>query len=340
MKTTIKYPNGDRYEGEVDEQGLPHGAGVMKYEKGQYENWAESQVSYKKYSGQWSHGVKSGQGKMEYYKNGHGVIEYSGNWDNDLPNGKGKLTKYSDVTNMTYHGEWKDGLRHGLGKYSLSWDKGTFPSEKYEGEWKEDKRCGKGKCCYGRNEENVYEGEWLNDMRHGHGVWKYENGDVVECEWEQGRKNGSGTFAFADGGTIQAEWIDDKMQMDTIKKTDLSLPLLLLRAHKKGFDYNNSATCLMKAKVGEYLMIGNELVEKEKQNLTYPPLPIITINSVDAEKVEYVVSGEFVEGKSPVPEIVTIGDKKEYHYSMDATATIYDEDYDYTIEGRLVVECK
>ena len=87
-------------------------------------------------------------------------------------------------------------------------------------------------------------------------------------------------------------------------------------------------------------MIRNELVEKEKQNLTYPPLPIITINSVDAEKVEYVVSGEFVEGKSPVPEIVTIGDKKEYHYSMDATATIYDEDYDYTIEGRLVVECK
>ena len=126
MKTTIKYPNGDRYEGEVDEQGLPHGAGVMKYEKRQYENWAESQVSYKKYSGQWSHGVKSGQGKMEYYKNGHGVIEYSGNWDNDLPNGKGKLTKHSDVTDMTYNGEWKDGLRHGFGKYSLSWDKGTF----------------------------------------------------------------------------------------------------------------------------------------------------------------------------------------------------------------------
>ena len=87
-------------------------------------------------------------------------------------------------------------------------------------------------------------------------------------------------------------------------------------------------------------MIGNELVEKEKQNLIYPPLPIITINSVDAEKVEYVVSSEFYKEKSPVSEIVTPGDKKEYHYSMDATATIYDEDYDYTIEGRLVVECK
>ena len=47
MKTAIKYPNGDCYEGEVDEQGLPHGAGVVKYEKCQYENWAESQVSYK-----------------------------------------------------------------------------------------------------------------------------------------------------------------------------------------------------------------------------------------------------------------------------------------------------
>lgn len=340
MKTAIKYPQGDIYEGEVDEQGLPHGFGTMKYEKRQYENWVESQVSYKKYSGQWKHGVKSGQGKMEYYKNGHGVIEYSGNWDNDLPNGNGKLTKYSDVTNMTYHGEWKDGLRHGFGKYSLSWDKGTFPPEKYEGEWKEDKRCGKGKCCYGRNDENVYEGEWLNDMRHGHGIWKYENGDVVECEWEQGRKNGCGTFTFSDGGSFKAEWNDDSPLMDSVKKTEISLPLLLLKAHKSGFDYNNNATCLMKAKVGEYLMIRNKLVEKEKQNLIYPPAPIITINSVDTEKVEYIISSEFVEGKSSDSEVIIPGEKKEYYYSMEATATIYDEDYDYTIEGRLVVECK
>ena len=340
METTINYPNGDFYEGEVDEQGLHHGTGVMNYKKRQYENWAETQASYKRYSGQWNHGVKSGKGKMEYYMNGNGVMEYFGNWENDFPNGKGNLTKHSSVTNMTYSGEWKDGLRHGFGKYTLNWDKGTFPPEKYEGEWKDDKRCGKGKCFYGRKEENVYEGDWLNDMRDGHGVWKYENGDVVECEWKQGSKNGKGTFTFADGGIIQAEWVDGNMQMDSVKKTDFSLPLLLLKVHKSGFDYNNSATCMMKAKVGEYLMIGNELVEKDKQNLIYPPEPIITINTVDAEKVEYVVSSEFVEGKSPVSDVIAAGEKKEYSYSIETTNTIYDEDYDYTIERVLEIECK
>lgn len=88
-----------------------------------------------KYSGQWSHGVKSGQGKMEYYRNGHGVTEYFGDWDNDLPNGKGKLTNHSRVTDM------------------------------------------------------IYQGEWLNDMRDGHGVWMYENGDVVECEFVEGKSH-------------------------------------------------------------------------------------------------------------------------------------------------------
>lgn len=338
METTINYPNGDLYEGEVDEQGLPHGCGVMKYKKQPYETWLETQVSYRKYKGHWNHGVKSGKGDMEYYMNGHGGIEYSGNWENDLPNGKGKVSKCGSVTSMTYNGEWKDGVRHGFGKYTLRWDKGTFPPQRYEGEWKDDKRCGKGICYYGKHEENVYEGDWLNDMHDGQGVWKYENGDVVECEWRCGNKNGGGTFTFADGGSFHAEWNDNNLQTDTITKVNMSLPLLLIKIEMSGFDYNNNVVHLMKAKTGEYIVSEKVLVEYDKANYKYPPLPMLTIKSVDSEKVEYLVSSEFVEGNSSVFDFVTSGEKKEYYYSMDCVATIYDEDYDYKIKRRLEIE--
>lgn len=33
MNKKINYPNGDCYEGEVNEQGLPHGNGVMKFKE-------------------------------------------------------------------------------------------------------------------------------------------------------------------------------------------------------------------------------------------------------------------------------------------------------------------
>ena len=340
MKTIINYPNGDCYEGEVNEQGLPHGAGVMKFKKQAYSQWQEYLVSYKRYRGHWKNGVKSGQGKMEYYQNGNGVIEYCGDWENDLPNGKGKLTNYSNVTDMTYNGEWKDGQRHGFGEYTLSWDKGTFPPERYEGEWKDDKRCGKGICWYGRNKDKMYEGDWLNDKREGYGIWKYENGDVLECQWKSGDRNGEGIFTFADGGSFKAEWKDNNLLMDTIRKVNISMPLLLIKIKMSGFDYNNQVISLMKAKIGEYIVSDKTFVKFNKANYKYPTLPMFTIKSVDTEKVEYLVSSEFVEGNSSVFDTITPGEKKKYSYSRDCVATIYDEDYDYTIKNEIVIECK
>ena len=241
------------------------------------------------------------------------------------------------MTDVIYIGDFKDGLRHGFGKFEESWDKGTYPPKKYEGEWKDDVRCGKGICYYGYYEENVYEGEWQNNMRDGHGVWRYENGDVLECEWKSGRKNGSGTYTFANANSFYAEWKDDNLLMNTVKKSETSVPILLISAYRSGFDYNQRATCLMEAKIGEYILEDKVIVllknnSKEK--------PLITITSVDDEKVTYVVSSEFVEGNSSVADTISFGEKKEYSYCKECTATIYDEEYDYTIEREMVIECK
>lgn len=67
---------------------------------------------------------------------------------------------------------------------------------------------------------------------------------------------------------------------------------------------------------------------------------MFTIKSVDTKKIEYLVSGKFVEGNSSVFDTIASGEKKEYSYSRDCVATIYDEDYDYTIKNEIVIECK
>ena len=49
MNTKIDYPNGDIYIGDVDENGLPHGKGVMRYKQQSYGKWLGYQVCYKEY---------------------------------------------------------------------------------------------------------------------------------------------------------------------------------------------------------------------------------------------------------------------------------------------------
>lgn len=337
MNTKIDYPNGDIYIGDVDENGLPHGKGVKRYKQQSYGKWLGYQVCYKEYKGDWVHGVKSGKGEMDCYKNGHGTIKYSGNWERDLPNGKGKATHYGGVTNMTYVGEFKDGLRHGFGKFTESWDKGTFPPVKYEGEWREDVRCGKGICMYGNNDENVYDGDWLNNMRDGHGVWIYENGDKVECEWKCGNKNGKGVYTFANGTSFHAEWHDNEIQMDTVKKSELLKPIMNLSVFKSGLDYNKRASCLMEAEVDEYIMANKIIVKCDKGSRE---IPILTITSVDDEKMSYVVSSDYVEGNSSVVDTIYSGEKKKYSCCIECTARIYDDEYDYTIEREIIIEYK
>lgn len=46
-----------------------------------------------------------------------------------------------------------------------------------------------------------------------------------------------------------------------------------------------------------------------------------------------------VEDNFPVSDYITSGETKKYSYCKECTATIYDEDYDYTIEREMMIEC-
>ena len=107
------------YQGDVDSEGKPNGTGLAIYEKNSY------------YFGQWSHGVRSGQGTwFRFYINQKNKTNamgtymshsYSGVWANNLPNGQGAEHYDVDISTLTSTsriiqnvvGNFKDGLYDG-----------------------------------------------------------------------------------------------------------------------------------------------------------------------------------------------------------------------------------
>ena len=79
-------------------------------------------------------------------------------------------------SNTLYHGQYKDGNKHGLGL--LIWpDNNT-----YYGEFKNDMTNGKGMMAY--QDKSVYFGDWVDDKAHGSGTFQDEDGVKYEGAWE------------------------------------------------------------------------------------------------------------------------------------------------------------
>jgi hypothetical protein len=102
------------------------------------------------YTGDLLHGVKHGQGSMNY----QGLTDfYSGQWQNDFRSGYG-MKLWPD--GASYHGDWLNGAMHGAGIF-------TYPNgDKYIGEFRNDDRHGAG-VLKRFTDDAVLEGEWKND---------------------------------------------------------------------------------------------------------------------------------------------------------------------------------
>lgn len=120
LSKELEGTDGYYYQGDVDGDGKPHGTGLAIYEKNSY------------YFGQWSHGVRSGNGTWyRYYinqknkTNAMGVYmshSYAGEWKNNLPNGQGaehydvdisKLEPTRKIMIQNVVGNFTDGLYDG-----------------------------------------------------------------------------------------------------------------------------------------------------------------------------------------------------------------------------------
>ena len=109
----VKFKNGNNYKGQLNEEGLPHGSGRMKYNLNGYIG---------EYVGQWSNGKRCGMGKYTQSNKGFGskhTYEYIGEWLDDKEHGQGCSTNADErgVHLSTFHtvhiGSFKDGKANG-----------------------------------------------------------------------------------------------------------------------------------------------------------------------------------------------------------------------------------
>ena len=117
----IQYDDGTYYEGNVNDNGLPNGKGII-YDK-------NNNISY---DGDFVNGKKEGKGKL-YSKSEK--FYYIGEFKNDKRHGKG--TEYYKNNNIHYEGDFVDGKKHGKGieydENGIIGYKGDFIEGKWEG---------------------------------------------------------------------------------------------------------------------------------------------------------------------------------------------------------------
>lgn len=170
------------YEGQLDEEGRPHGVGTILYAEGDSGERA-------RYQGEFQHGKRHGRGSL-LWRNGS---RYDGGFMEDKLAGQGVLLW---AIGLVYRGEWRDNYAHGVGE--LRFPNGRF----YVGEWAGGKRHGHGKLNYGPGDEKnrlEYTGEWQEDVQWGRGAMRWTNNATYDGEWVRGKRHGRGlhTFAYA-----------------------------------------------------------------------------------------------------------------------------------------------
>mmetsp|Transcript_12319 Transcript_12319/g.26598 ORF Transcript_12319/g.26598 Transcript_12319/m.26598 type:complete len:225 (-) Transcript_12319:778-1452(-) len=153
--------------GPYNEDGLPHGKGVMKYPPPPVEEDEDEKP-----------------GDM-----------YEGPMENGKRQGKGKYT-WSNGT--IYEGDYVDNKKHGRGKF-------TFPDKStYEGEFVEDRIEGQGTYVYSNGD--IYQGQFLAGKRHGKGMYHYnEVSCQMVGEWADGGFT-HGRWVYKDGSMFYGDF--------------------------------------------------------------------------------------------------------------------------------------
>ena len=133
--------------------------------------------------------------------------------------GKGKL--YNKNTNEpVYDGDLINGKCEGKGKYIF--ENGDY----YIGQFKNGLRDGLGKQYY-KNKILQYDGMWKSDMRNGHGVYYYENGNYFVGFWKNNEKVVNGELYNKNGEIINE---GDECQINNKEKNfQINLDDLILK---------------------------------------------------------------------------------------------------------------
>lgn len=179
---TISYPNGDKYEGEVNEHMHKTGKGRMDYNNKTY------------YEGEWKDDMKHGFGKTNRYLGNYTEGEFA---LNDVVT----IFKIEFDKNERFEGKYS--ALHGKGEGVF-----TYSYGRYEGQLGNNfKRDGTGRLILNNGDE--YKGQFVSDRREGRGVYRYSNNDYYDGLWKNDIYNGNGKFyCAADKSTFVGEFED------------------------------------------------------------------------------------------------------------------------------------
>lgn len=315
-KTTIWFENGDRYKGEVDEQGLPHGTGHMDYKLNGY---------YGEYDGRWEHGKRCGQGRYQQSSRGGGASH-----------------RYS------YYGEWLDDMEHGSGTSKKSDEVGVHRSlvtEVYKGTFSEGKRHGHGVVVRDSfdgsfaNGKDRFEGDFENGDTIGQGVWEYANGDRFEGHFKgYFMKHGHGIYTFKDGKKYEGDWDNGSFLPESyLPDPSIGSPTLVITEEHSGFDYSHKGCFLLIACKG--VMRYEESATLWRDYNFHMDEADINIMDVASDSVTFEVKGDFTADGKPLVDTIKRGEQREYKYKRMCTATLYGDEYDYSIVHLLKIGC-
>jgi len=97
-----------------------------------------------------------------------------------------------------YEGTFKDGRRHGIGKYW--WNTG----DRYEGRWVNGSRTGQGRYWWANG--NRYVGQFLNNQLGGQGTFYWRNGSRYVGSFANGKFHGYGRIYWSGGARYSGQW--------------------------------------------------------------------------------------------------------------------------------------
>ncbi len=199
------------YAGELDDDNLKNGFGILKLSDGSYFKgifyrghangygiFAHSKGDI--YKGEFHNDEISGYGEYHYKRM---TINF-GYWVNSSLLGVG-MEKWKD---SYYEGCYLNGQKNGIGKYI--WKN----KSKYEGEWKNDNINGYG--IYYFSDGRKYTGEWKDNYMNGFGIYKWSNNKRYFGFFKKGVKNGFGIFSLLNNKYVIGFW-KDGMQSGFVK---------------------------------------------------------------------------------------------------------------------------
>lgn len=115
--------------------------------------------------------------------------------------------------NGVFHASEATNLVHSLHRRNMTLTRGSFTyasGEEYHGEWKEGRRHGVGQLKF--QDGTCYSGQFEKGLFHGSGALLFTDGSRYEGEFVQGKFQGLGVFSRFDGMKFEGEFKDGRVE--------------------------------------------------------------------------------------------------------------------------------